>query len=136
MEKSTFRSIASVVAGILAIAFATKIVDAILYAMGVYAGNKLDDHMALVASSHRFFFTIAGGWLTARIAPSKPMMHALILGAVVALLNVPAIAMTWNSDYAPHWYMLSLVVLAVPECWVGGRLFVRSQQRKAAEPTK
>lgn len=132
MEKSTFRSIAAVVAGVLAIAFATKIVDAILYAMGVYAGTKLDDHMALIASSHRFFFTIAGGWLTARLAPGKPMLHAVILGVVAAVLVLPGLFTTWNSDFAPRWYLLSLAVLAIPECWLGGKLFLRSRKTAAS----
>ncbi|MBS0631779.1 MAG: hypothetical protein JSS11_07680 [Verrucomicrobia bacterium] len=131
MEKSTFRSIAAVVAGVLAIAFVTKIVDVVLMAMGVYSGTKMDDHMALVASSHRFFFTIAGGWLTARLAPGKPVMHAVILGAVAAVLVLPGVFTTWNSDYAPRWYLLSLAVLAIPECWLGGTLFVRSRRAEA-----
>lgn len=127
MEKSTFRSIAAIVAGVLAILFAAKIVDVILYNLHVYQGATFDQRTALIAFSHRVVLTIAGGWLTARLAPGKPMRHALILGALNTALNLFGTA-DWDQNYGPIWFPLSLAVMAIPACWLGGMLLVRSRR--------
>lgn len=130
MEKSTFRSIAAVVAGVLAILFAAKIMDVVLYNLHVYRGATFDERTALVASAHRLLITIAGGWLTARLAPGKPIRHALILGVVDTAMNLFGAAM-WDQNYGPIWFPIWLAVLAIPECWLGATLFVRSQRAAA-----
>jgi len=33
----------------------------------------------------------------------------------------------------PAWYPISLAVLAIPECWVGGKLYQLSQRRPAPD---
>jgi hypothetical protein len=36
----------------------------------------------------------------------------------------------WNRGLGPRWYPIALAVLAIPQCWVGGRLYVmRSGKR-------
>lgn len=127
MEKSTFRSIAAIVAGVLAILFAAKIVDVTLFSLHVYRGTTFDERTALIALSHRVVLTIAGGWLTARLAPGKPIRHALILGAVNTALNLFGTA-DWDQNYGPIWFPLSLAVSAIPACWLGGLLWVRSRR--------
>ena len=32
---------------------------------------------------------------------------------------------TWNLGLGPRWYPVSLILLAVPQCWLGGWLFTR-----------
>ena len=68
--------------------------------------------------------SIAGAWLTAWLARDNPMKAALTLGYVGIGLGMIGVVTTWNSGLGPHWYPIALVVLAVPQCWVGGKLYL------------
>jgi peptidoglycan/LPS O-acetylase OafA/YrhL len=121
----TGRSIWAVVAGVLFIIVVTTIVDVLLHLAGVYGPMEqpLDDTRALIATSYRIVISVAGGWLTARLAPQRPMKHAIILGVVGVVLGLIGAAVTWNRNMGPHWYGLALVVLAIPQCWAGAKIF-------------
>jgi hypothetical protein len=135
MKKNLGKSVWAVLAGVLGIILATTFVDIVLHLAGVYpAGGKLDDGLALVASSYRLVIGIAGGYLTAKLAPDRPLWHALILGWVGVALGTAGVVMTWNMDLGPRWYPISLAVLAVPQCWLGGWLRARQVSQSAAEP--
>jgi hypothetical protein len=30
---------------------------------------------------------------------------------------------TWNMGLGPRWYPIALVVLAIPQCWAGGKIY-------------
>lgn len=118
------KSIWAVVAGLLFTIIVTTLVDVVLHATGVYAAwdQPLDDRLSLIALSYRIVITIAGGWITARLAPSAPMKHAMWLGAVGTVLGFAGVVATWNLGMGPHWYPVAIAVLGLPECWVGGML--------------
>jgi hypothetical protein len=127
------KSIWAVVAGVLFLIVASILVDIVLHVAGVYPpmGQPIGDALALLATSYRFLIGIGGGWLTARLAPDKPMKHALILGAVGIVLGLLGVVLTWNQNLGPRWYAIALVILAIPQCWLGGRIFeARSGQRE------
>jgi hypothetical protein len=119
-----WKSIGAVVAGIVGIVVVTTIVDVVLHVAKVFppAGQPLTDADALVASSYRLLIGIGGGWLTARLAPSRPMRHAMILGVVGTALALIGLVATWKLDLGPRWYPVSLVFLAIPQCWIGGKI--------------
>jgi hypothetical protein len=54
------------------------------------------------------------------------MQHALVGGVVGLAVSILGAAVTWNKGpaFGPHWYPLALVVLALPQAWVGGKLRV------------
>ena len=93
--------------------------------------QPLDDKLAVLATAYRFVISIAGGWLTAKLAPQNPMKHALILGVVGIVLGMVGVITTWNLGMGPHWYSIALVVLAVPQCWLGGKLYEMQARRLA-----
>ena len=33
---------------------------------------------------------------------------------------------TWNAGLGPHWYPIALVVLALPQAWLGGKLYEKT----------
>jgi hypothetical protein len=66
---------------------------------------------------------IAGSYLTARLAPDRPLQHALALGVVGVLLGTAGTVAMWN--LGPAWYPLVLIALTMPCAWLGGRLRVR-----------
>jgi hypothetical protein len=51
------------------------------------------------------------------------MKHAMILGYVGVILGLIGLAVTWNAGLGPRWYPIALVVLAIPQCWAGGKLY-------------
>ena len=133
MNKNTLKSIWAVVAGVLTIIIATTIVDIVLHVAGVYPpwDKPINDVQSLIASSYQLVIGIAAGWLTAKLAPDRPMRHALMLGYVGTLLGLAGVFATWNAGLGPRWYPVSLVVLALPECWAGGKLYL---MRSSARP--
>jgi hypothetical protein len=119
------KSIWAVVAGVLVIVVVTTLVDIVLHATRVFppTDQPINDALALLATSYRIVISVGGAWLTARLAPDKPMKHAMILGYVGVLLGLIGVAATWNLGLGPRWYPISLVVLAIPQCWAGGRIY-------------
>src|SRR5262245_10874227 len=129
------KSIWAVVAGVLFIVIASTLVDIVLHAVGVYPpwDQPIGDGLALLATAYRFVISVVGAWLTARLAPDKPMKHALILGVVGTLLGIAGVVATWNAGLGPRWYAIALAVLAIPQCWIGGKLY-ETRSRKLETP--
>ena len=119
------KSIWAVVAGVLFIIVVTTLVDIALHAAGVFPpwNQPIDDKLALLATSYRVVISIAGAWLTAKLAPHKTMKHAMILGLVGVALGLVGLVATWNADLGPRWYPIALVLLAIPQCWAGGKIY-------------
>ncbi len=127
MSGTLGRSTWAIVAGILVIIVVTTLVDVLLHVLNVFPpmGQPLDDRLSLIASSYRIPITIAGAYLTARLAPANPMKHALILGVVGVGLGLVGVMATWGKEMGPMWYPVSLPILSIPECWLGGLLHAR-----------
>jgi hypothetical protein len=119
------KSIWAVVAGVLFIIVVTTLVDVVLHAAHVFPpmNQPINDVLALLATCYRAVISVAGAWLTARLAPQEPMKHALILGTVGVVLGLVGVVATWNLGLGPRWYAIALVVLAIPQCWAGGKLY-------------
>jgi hypothetical protein len=103
--------------------------DQILHATGVYPpwGQPMSDSLFLLATAYRVVFGIAGAYLTARLAPDRPMWHALALGVVGLVISTVGAAATWNAGpaFGPRWYPLALIPLSLACAWIGGALRVR-----------
>ena len=124
--RQIFRSIAAVLAGFIAVVIAHLGTDAIMHATGVFPpwGQPMSAGLFLLATIYRTVFSVAGSYLTARLAPNRPMLHALA-GCVIGLaLSLAGTVVTWNRgpEFGPHWYPLALIVLALPSAWAGGKL--------------
>jgi hypothetical protein len=119
------KSIWAVVAGILVAVVVSTLIDLVLHATGVFPSppTPLDNAGAALATSYRVVIGVAAAWLTARLAPAKPMKHALILGAIGAVIALVGVVVTWNSNLGPRWYAIALVILALPQSWLGAKLF-------------
>ena len=125
------KSIWAVVAGVLVIIVVTTLVDIVLHATRVFPpmDQPINDALALLATSYRIVISIGGAWVTARLAPEKPMKHAMILGVAGLVLGLVGVVATWNLGLGPRWYPISLAVLAIPQCWVGGKLYEMQSRR-------
>jgi hypothetical protein len=75
------RSVWAVVAGLLVILVVTTLVDIVLHVTGVFPpmDQPINDALALLATFYRVLISIGGAWLTARLAPDKPLNRAMML---------------------------------------------------------
>ncbi len=128
------KSIWAVAAGVLVTIGVTTVVDILLHVTGVFPGmdQPLDDALALLATSYRIVIGIGAAWLTARLAPQKPLKHAMILGAVGVVLAIAGVVATWNLGLGPRWYPIALAILALPQCWVGGKIYGKQAAKNSA----
>jgi hypothetical protein len=126
--RRTGRSVWAFVAGFLVVVVLSTAADLLMHSTGVFPpmGEPMSDSRFVLAGAYRFVFAVLGCYLTARLAPARPMKHALIGGAIGLVLATIGAVATWNAGpaFGPHWYPLSLVVTAIPGAWIGGRLFL------------
>ena len=136
MNTNTRKTIWALAAGFLVVVVPTLATDTLLHIIGVLPrwGNSLVGYESalLLATAYRVVFGVLGCYLTARLAPDRPMRHALtggVLGLVVSTVGAVA---TWNKGpaFGPHWYPLALALTALPCAWLGGSLYLSRQARR------
>lgn len=74
---------------------------------------------------------VFGCWLCARLAPNRPMFHALVLGVLGFLFNAAGAAMQW--EHFPAWHFVVSLALTMPYAWAGG--WIRERQLAGAGRT-
>jgi len=118
------RSILAIVAGIAVTIVLSLGTDLGLHAIGLFPalGQPMSDRLLLLATSYRTLYGLIGSYIVARLAPNRPLRHAMIGGFIGLVVSIAGAVATWNRGLGPHWYPLSLVVLALPPAWVGGKL--------------
>ncbi|HEX2191368.1 MAG TPA: hypothetical protein VHG51_20825 [Longimicrobiaceae bacterium] len=118
------RSIAAVVVGFVLIGALSLGADAVLKrAMPTAfdaAGRTDSVPVLLLVMGYVGLFAVSGCYLAARMAPRRPMLHALVLGGLGLAFNVAGTIAMW--DAAPAWYHAASLLLVMPYAWVGGRL--------------
>jgi hypothetical protein len=122
------RSIGAVLAGIVVGVVLSLGTDIVLHVVGVFppwgASMVGFDGALLLATAYRTVYGVAASYIIARLAPDRPMLHALVGGFVGLAVSIFGAAVTWNKGpaFGPHWYPLVLIVLAMPQAWAGGKL--------------
>jgi hypothetical protein len=101
--------------------------DALFHKLGVFPplGQYTPGKPLLLATAYRVIFGIIGSYITARLAPHSPMRHALIGGCIGIVLATLGAVATWNRNLGPHWYPVALVIVALPQSWLGAKLFLQ-----------
>jgi len=125
------RSIGAVLAGVLVVIVLSLGTDVVLHATGIYPPwfQPMADGLWVLALAYRIVYGIVGGYLAARLAPNRPMAHALMLGAVGLVLSIVGVAANWNKgpEYGPRWFSLALIATALPCAWIGGVIGLRAR---------
>jgi len=70
-----------------------------------------------------FAAAVAGGWVTARLAPGAHRGHADALAIVVLLMAAPAIVRGRAQPGQPTWYPQVIAAIGVAGVVIGGMLF-------------
>jgi hypothetical protein len=128
------RRVGAVLGGLLAGAILSLGTDMVLHAAGVFPpwGEPMSDSLFLLATAYRTVYSVVGCYVAARLAPDRPMQHAMALGVVGLVVSIAGAVVTWNRELGPHWYPLALVALAIPCAWVGGRLRIKELRTQPA----
>ena len=124
----TARSITAIVVGFFAIVILSIGTDVLMHQLGIFPrnGQGMTNRLFLLATAYRTLISIFGCYLAAKLAPSKPMKHAMWLGIIGLVFALFGVAVSWNRpELGPHWYPIALVVVALPCAWMGGKLCER-----------
>ena len=118
------RSVLAIVAGFVLIGALSVGTDALVRAAAPRAfdaaGRTDSVPILLLTIAYVGVYAVAGCYLAARLAPDRPMLHAMILGALGLAFNVLGTIKKWDS--APAWYHVAALALVLPYAWLGGRL--------------
>ena len=123
MNKNIFKSIGTVIAGIITGAALSIGTDFVLEKTGVFPpiGKGIFIWwMLLLALVYRGIYTILSGYVTAKLAPNNPMRHAVILGIIGVVVTVFGSIANWDKSAA--WYPIALILITLPCTWLGGKL--------------
>lgn len=127
--RSLARSAAAVGAGFVSVAVFSLATDEVLHLLRVYPpwGEPMwDAGLNLLALSYRILYSVAGGCITARLAPRSPMRHVVVLGILGFIAgSAGAIAAISVANLGPNWYPIALALTAFPGVWLGGVLYRR-----------
>jgi len=121
------KSVWPVIAGFLLLAALSVGADILLRNLFPRTFGPSEAPQGAIASVVTIFyaggFGVLSGYLTARLAGSRPVMHALALGGIVFLFALGGLVGSWQR--APAWFNLGFLGTVFPSAWFGGFLRVR-----------
>lgn len=121
------KSLRAIFAGLFVVVLLSEATDYALVWQGVFPPmenfNAFTVNMLIAATLYRALYAVAGGYVAAWYAPSRPLLHAAILAGIGFGLALLGAVVMW--DLGRHWYPLALA-LTGPLCTVaGGALYRR-----------
>jgi len=130
-RSSKWRSVWAVLAGFIVIVITSSAMDAVMHVTGIFppGGQAMSDGLFAWATVYRIIFSIIGCYVTALLAPNRPLSHALWLGYLGVVVSAVATVVTWNKGpaFGPHWYPIALVLVAIPCAWLGSKIYEKRQ---------
>ena len=129
MNKTIFKSIGAVLAGFVLGAVLSIGTDFLMDKMGIMSMENFKQTPFLIICTvimYRFIFNVIGSYLTARLAPNKPMKHVIIIGVIGTVLGLLGSFAMW--DKAISFYNVAIILISLPSAWLGGQLFLKKQK--------
>jgi uncharacterized BrkB/YihY/UPF0761 family membrane protein len=123
MKYSILKSIGSIIAGMAVGAILSVATDKILETTGIMKIDPFDANpiwLITLVVFYRTTYNFVGTYVTAKLAPTKPLKHAIILGVIGTVVGIIGAITMWHIP--PHWYPISLVIFTMPAAWLGGKL--------------
>lgn len=119
------RSVWAVFAGFLLVVVLSVGTDAVLHLLHIFppSGAAMSNGLFALATIYRTIYGVVGSYTTARLAPRRPMLHAMVGAILGTIVGTVGAVVTWNhTELGPHWYPLALIATAFPCAWIGGRI--------------
>jgi len=92
-------------------------------------GSTVSAPILLLTIAYVGLYAALGCYLAARMAPSAPMRHALVLGVVQLSFTIADTVFTWGKF--PVWYRALSLTLVMMWAWLGGRM----REQEAPQPS-
>ena len=106
--RKALRRIGAVAAGLVLVVILDLTIDVLLHATGIYPPwfQSMRTSLWLLAITYRMIDGTIGGYVAARLARDRPMVHALALGIIGLLLSSAGAIASWNKgpEFGPKWY--------------------------------
>lgn len=122
MNSDVVRSLFAVAAGFAATNVLSLLADNLFRSLvpGSFREQGLDLRGLLLTLAANAVCGVVGGYIAARIATRRPILHATALGVVMLVVSIAASAFFW--DRAPAWFHLTTLALTVPAAMLGGKI--------------
>ncbi len=117
------QSIGAAMAGVLVNVVLSIATDGAMFALGIFpAGKRLDDWLFVIPTIYRFAYGVLGSYVTARLAPYRPLTHAMVLGFIGMAAGTAGLVANWGrmEELGPLWYALAIMIIPLPCAWLGG----------------
>jgi len=119
-------SILSILAGFVAVVILSIGTDILLHYVAGFPkpGEVFSDWQFRWATIYRTLYGIIGSYITASVAPARPMMHSLIGGAIGLVLSAAGVvaALIVGPKLGPLWYPIALFLGTLPTAWLGAKI--------------
>jgi hypothetical protein len=123
INMKTLKSIGAILTGFLAAAILSIISDLVMGKLGLMSMDTFKESptwVILMVTIYRFIFNVLGCYIAASLAPDRPMRHAMIIGVIGLVLSIIGSIIMW--EHAVPWYNISIILMALPSAWIGGKL--------------
>ena len=121
------RSIGALAAGLVTLAALCVLTDKLLVAAHVFPSPEAHRPYTLallaIVAAYCTLYTLVGGYVTARLAPTRPVAHAVILGMLGMALSTLGTLNQWQ--IGDGWNAITLVAEGIPFCWLGALIWTQ-----------
>jgi len=126
MKKNIWKSIGALLVGFITVAILSIATDMLFEVLHIFPPQNQPQvyawWMLPIALLYRTLFTLFGGFVTAKLAPNKKVLHAIILGTIGMVFATGGAIVNWDKSLNAEWYPLLLIFVSIPATWLGGRL--------------
>lgn len=128
------RSIGAVTTGLAVIVLLCVLTDALLVVVHILPtpnGHHLYTLATLgVVIFYCTVYTLVGGYVTARLAPIRPVAHAVVLGILGMALSTLGTMNNWQ--IGDGWNAITLLAEGLPLSWLGALIWTQIFRTKVA----
>jgi len=125
MKKNIFKSIGVIILAFVVIALLSVLTDFLLESIGVLPNPEkglFETWAILLVLFYRAVYTILAGFIIARFAPNKPMLHAIILGVIGTAITLLAVSNPEFAQKSELWFGYTLALMTIPCLWLGVKI--------------
>jgi hypothetical protein len=125
---NVIKSIGAILSGMITGALLSIGTDLLLEKTGIFPSVHQGVFiwwMLLLALIYRAIYTAVSGYVTAALAPQKPLRHTMILATIGVAVTIIGSIVNWDKSQA--WYPVALILITIPCTWMGGIIYKRSK---------
>ena len=130
-DEKGLRSVLAVLAGVAVNVVLSFLTDLFMRTLKVFPAldQPMYDAQCAIATLYRIVYGVLGSYVIARLAPNRPMGHALVSGVLGLIASTAGVITTRNAmpPLGPRWYALALVITALPCAWAGAKVYEAQQ---------